>query len=400
MIWAKRLRLMGAGSSRRYLLLGSVIVAALAAAIVLSFMQDPIRIGAPPRSVGAASPRVVPPDVVPEVEPIRFQSVSRDDARAFNASIPFSTDPNPSARPFRFTGSDEDRTRALGCLAAAALYEAGDDQRGQQAVVQVVLNRVRHPAFPKTICGVVFQGSERQTGCQFTFTCDGALNRSYSDAAWNRARQTANAALSGDVFKAVGYATHYHTDWVVPYWSSSLDKIGAVDTHLFFRWTGWWGTPPAFRFSATGNEPRIPQLQARFAEHRPSAEFSPEGVIEGAEPTVLVATGNKPVEPTADDTNVFFVALIEKDEARFPVIASQICGARPYCKFTGWTNPANVPRNATVELTPKQIGSMSFTFLRDRATKFERALWNCGQFKHAPEQCMWSSSANLRSQAP
>lgn len=397
MIVAEKFRLTGIGEVKARCLLAGVLVAALVAIIALAVSQHRT-VSAPAKFDRKPSTRVVPPDVVPEVEPTRFRSMPREQARTFNASIPFSTDPNPPARPFRFTGTDEDRSRAQACLAAAVLYEAGDDLVGERAVAQIVLNRTRHPAFPKTVCGVVFQGSERQTGCQFTFTCDGALNRSYSDAAWDRAGKIAAAALSGVVFKPVGYATHYHTDWVVPYWSSSLDKIAAVKTHLFFRWTGWWGTPPAFRFMATGNEPRIVQLGARFAEHRPPSDTDALLAIEGMDPGVSVATGEKPVKPTPGDTNVFFVALLEKDEARFPAIAAQVCGARPYCKFTGWTNPANVPQNTAIELTPKQIGSMSFTLLRDRATKFERALWNCGQFKHSPEQCMWSSSANLRSE--
>ena len=98
------------------------------------------------------------------------------------------------------------------------VYEAGDDPAGQRAVAQVVLNRVRHPAFPKTVCGVVFEGQDRTTGCQFTFSCDGALTRwSPSPALWTAARQIATAALTGTVYRPVGYATHYHTDWVVPY---------------------------------------------------------------------------------------------------------------------------------------------------------------------------------------
>ncbi|MDE8453312.1 cell wall hydrolase, partial [Klebsiella pneumoniae] len=93
------------------------------------------------------------------------------------ASVPFVEGPNPAARPFRLPGDAPQQARAIDCMAAAVLYEAGDDPVGQRAVAQVVINRVRHPAFPKTICGVVFQGSERPTGCQFTFTCDGALVR-------------------------------------------------------------------------------------------------------------------------------------------------------------------------------------------------------------------------------
>src|SRR3546814_2685764 len=101
----------------------------------------------------------------------------------------------PAARPVRLAGGAVNLARATDCRAAAAWYEAGDDPSGERAVVQVVLNRLRHPAFPNTVCGVVFQGSERVSGCQFTFTCDGALARVPSEAAWERARSIARAEI-------------------------------------------------------------------------------------------------------------------------------------------------------------------------------------------------------------
>ena len=115
---------------------------------------------------------------------------------------------------------------ALDCLTQAVYYEAGfESEAGKRAVAQVVLNRVRHPAFPKSVCGVVYQGSERTTGCQFSFTCDGSLARIPARTAWGSARQVAQSALSGWVERSVGTATHYHANYVVPYWASSLDKI-------------------------------------------------------------------------------------------------------------------------------------------------------------------------------
>lgn len=211
------------------------------------------------------------PPSLPRVEPSQLYALPMDKARAVNAAIPMSPRPNPAASPFRFAGGAEDLARATDCLAAAQIYEAGDDMVGEQAVAQVVLNRVRHPAFPKSVCGVVFQGQERRTGCQFTFTCDGALARTPSPAAWQRARTIAKGALSGAVFRPVGLATHYHTDWVVPYWSASLDKTAKVGTHLFFRWTGWWGTPPAFQASAGGVEPLVGRIARLSLAHRDSA---------------------------------------------------------------------------------------------------------------------------------
>lgn len=326
------------------------------------------------------------------IEPIKFEALTAADARAFNAAIPFSTAANPPARPFAFAGSEEDRSRALGCLAAAVLYEAGHDSTGQRAVAQVVLNRVRHAAFPRTVCGVVFQGSERRTGCQFTFTCDGALAHAYPEPFWERARRVADAALSGSVYRPVGQATHYHTDWVVPYWSSSLDKIVAIHTHLFFRWAGWWGTPPAFRFRATGSEPRVADLASRFPEH---GAFDAKGLDaarimgKGLPPATLAGAS---VRSNPDKPDAFFVLLSPAEATRFAEIAASTCGVRPRCKILGWTDPASLPHDVSVKLTPEQLATVSFSYLRDRSINYEKALWNCAQFKWPVSQCMWSKS--------
>jgi len=248
-----------------------------------------------------------------------------------------------------------------------------------------VLNRVRHPAFPKTVCGVVFQGSERRTGCQFTFTCDGAIMRAVYPAAWERARAIARMALTGTVDARVGYATHYHTNWVVPYWSSSLDKIVAVDTHLFFRWSGWWGTPPAFRGGYSGVEPTIPQLARLSEAHRTATEAA--GLATAQIDPTLLGDIALPVG-LEQDTNTFLVTL----EARlapeaFPALATQACGERPYCKFMAWSAKASTP--AALPVTPVQQRAMSFSYLRDRAFGFEKALWNCTEYKRPlANECM------------
>ncbi|MBB4857672.1 hypothetical protein HNO88_000983 [Novosphingobium chloroacetimidivorans] len=379
----------GAGSPA---LAGLVIGVTLAAlTLLIAVMRiGPATLAHRAAPMPAGRPTVAPPDVVPPVEPIEFRALAPGDARAFNASVPFSTAPNPAARPFAFAGSEEDRLRALDCLAAAVLYEAGDDPEGQRAVAQVVLNRVRHPAFPRTVCGVVFQGSERRTGCQFTFTCDGALARFYSEPSWTRARAIASAALSGSVYKPVGQATHYHTDWVVPYWSASLDKIVAVHSHLFFRWSGWWGTPAAFRFRATGQEPRIPQLSARFPEH--GVQLAPGMLGEGVPGPPTVAIGNQVVKPSNDNPDSYLVLLSPGQAASFAEIAAFTCGARPRCKFMGWTDPAKLPQGSTAKLSADQLGALSFSYLRDRSINLERALWNCTQFKRPAGQCLWSKS--------
>lgn len=343
--------------------------------------------------VALPKPRVVPQAEVPEVEPIRLVDLSPEDARAFNAQVPFSTDPNPAARPFRFAGSDAAKARAIDCMATAVLYEAGDDAPGERAVAQVVLNRLRHPAFPKTVCGVIFEGQDRSTGCQFSFSCDGAVQRWHpSDIAWKRARDVATAALAGAVYRPVGYATHYHTDWVVPYWQSSLDKITAVHSHLFFRWSGWWGTPPAFRRQPEGDEPVIAQLAAISDAHKTGAALdqAQASLTEAAAALGFTAPSDASVAPppTLGDVNTI-LATLPKGQApdALPALAAQACGDRPFCRYLGW---ADRTRTATsVPLAPAQSAALTFSYLRDRVNGFERPLWNCQQIKRAdPAQCM------------
>lgn len=161
----------------------------------------------------------------------------------------------PAARPFNALVSYSDRARAEQCLAMAIYYEAASESvDGQRAVAQVVLNRVRHPSWPDNVCGVVFQGSERTTGCQFSFTCDGSLRRQPQASAMARARAIARAALGGYVFDAVGLATHYHRTDIYPYWASSLHTVTTIGLHRFYRGTGLGGRPSAFSAVYAGNE--------------------------------------------------------------------------------------------------------------------------------------------------
>lgn len=190
-------------------------------------------------------------------EPVSGKAVVVQQAESVLAS---SSDP---ALPFRpdFAGPDE-RARSLECLTSAIYYEAGEEsEAGQHAVAQVVLNRVRHVAYPNSVCGVVYQGSERSTGCQFTFTCDGSLARRPSTAGWTRAREVAESALAGEVFAPVGYSTHYHADYVLPYWSPHLLKTAVIGSHIFYRSRGAAGHRSAFTARYAGPEPRNAPLQ-------------------------------------------------------------------------------------------------------------------------------------------
>jgi len=212
-------------------------------------------------AAATALPRPLPSDI---------RDLAPEAALAVNAQIPVAVGPNPAATPFVFKGSNEARARALECLTSAIYYEAGEESAdGQRAVAQVVLNRVRHPAFPNSVCGVIYEGSTRPTGCQFTFTCDGSMTRAPVPALWNRARKIADEMLAGGTFPEVGYATHYHANYVVPYWASGLTKTNVEGAHLFYRWPGGWGRPAAFtdRWSGQEGNPAALRLAALSAPH-------------------------------------------------------------------------------------------------------------------------------------
>lgn len=177
-------------------------------------------------------------------------------------------------------GSPLDHARALQCMTAAIYYEAAmEPDAGQQAVAQVILNRMMHPSYPDTVCGVVYQGSERMTGCQFSFSCDGAMARAPSPIYWQRARRVAERALAGYVYRPVGTATHYHTTEVYPYWAPSLDFIGTIGAHRFYRWKGAAGRSAAFFNTYNGGEP--------FPGPKPRSVFVQTGTVDPLDPLKL-----------------------------------------------------------------------------------------------------------------
>lgn len=189
---------------------------------------------------GATGTAELPP------EPLDLPLLATPPASTVTPALPFSMR----------AASATDRARALECLTAAIYYEAASESDdGQRAVAQVVLNRVRHPAFPATVCGVIYQGSERASGCQFSYACDGSMARVPSRTGWARAARTAAAALAGYVFAPVGLATHYHTFAVTPSWNRTLVMTDAIGAHFFHRWKGYWGTALAFRQRYAGREP-------------------------------------------------------------------------------------------------------------------------------------------------
>lgn len=242
------------------------------AVLMLALASSAIYTGvAPPNIIWDNSRDIYQMPATEGVGPEQFkfrEDVAPEAAAAINATMPETNEEIIPASSFSVGTSSvavQSKMLAIDCLTAAVYYEAAsEDLTGQRAVAQVVLNRVRHPAYTNSVCGVVFQGSERATGCQFSFTCDGSLARRPSEAGWARAQAVAAMALAGYVEPSVGLATHYHTIWVVPYWSSSLTKLRTLGAHIFYRWAGRNGTKAAFtnRYSGLEQIPIRKQLTA------------------------------------------------------------------------------------------------------------------------------------------
>lgn len=227
-----------------------------------------------------------------------------DEARIINALRPAVREDLEAAKPFVLTGSADARAKALNCLAQAVYYEAGfEPGEGQMAVAQTVINRMRHPGYPKSICGVIYEGAARATGCQFSFACDGSLARVPSPVLWENAQAVARRALSGFVFKPVGVATHYHANYVSPYWAPTLVKLKQFGQHIFYRWTGPAGTLKAFNGRYSGNETVSADIlmaaDPRILEGAPPAVAAEAAKPVLAVPTEILESGKAPILPNA-----------------------------------------------------------------------------------------------------
>lgn len=225
------------------------------------------------------------------------------------ASLRLEAYAGPAARRYVFRGATAtDTARAHYCLTAALYYEAASESDdGMRGVAQVVLNRVRHPSFPNSICGVVFQGSQRASVCQFTFACDGSMARAPNRATWSRASRIAAEALAGRTFPPVGLATHYHTLAVWPSWGKTLAMTNVVGAHIFHRWRGRWGEVAAFARPYSGREtppgPYLPiadQLAARAGRPVPALATDPApGAVDSAAMAAIAAARATAVDAPA-----------------------------------------------------------------------------------------------------
>lgn len=281
-----------AGLRRRGKLAAGVLAAVMVAAAVA--LVSPIGGRADSASVTAQLPPTKAAALIMATSGAQANDMRAvgEQAKMINAALPFASDPLHAARPFELTGTSVDERRALLCLTQAVYYEAGyEPLEGRRAVAQVVLNRLRHPAFPKSVCGVVYQGAGSGV-CQFTFVCDGALYRKPAHDAWIEAESIARAALAGYVDSSVGEATHYHADYVAPRWAPLLAKVAQIGQHIFYRWPGAWGQPAAFTGRYIG-EPADPSTLRPAPSTNP---LTPDGSA-----SIEVADAGPPVPRAADD---------------------------------------------------------------------------------------------------
>ncbi len=219
----------------------------------------------------------------------------------------------PVASPFVLkTRNPAERARAVQCLANAVYYEAAlEPVQGQRAVAQVVVNRVRDPDFPHSICGVVYQGWERPTGCQFSFTCDGSLSRAPVPALIAQARMVAQQALNGYVMADVGMATHYHAASIDPWWRPTVVRVAQVGAHIFYRWPGAAGLPLAFTQSYAGGEMKLAQAIIDGTAPRPDLTPAQLAAIPvSGEGGLAAATGTIQKEAASGAQRFHVVALM------------------------------------------------------------------------------------------
>ena len=255
----------------------------------------------------------------------------RNDALRINASLPFSGAPVEAARPLT-APSGSDYASALDCLTTAIYYEAGyEPTEGQRAVAQVILNRMRHPAFPKTVCGVIYQGAPNPS-CQFSFACDGSLARAPAPAAWRRARQVATEALRGYVMAQVGQATHYHADYVSPYWAPRLAKVKQIGAHIFYRWPGSWGRRAAFTGRYAGGERPFEAVELIKAE-TDTAAVAPDPTDRRAPNDVggriTPGLGWTPSIPKPSESSGAMAAILAGQQVAAPAVTAAIAPAIP-----------------------------------------------------------------------
>lgn len=350
--WRRRQR-------RRLLIVGGIIAVVVflivgAALLFLRSGSRPFEISRLDRPSALSRSVTVKLNIPP---PELLRPISPEEALAENSKREFSGRPDSAAAAFTLKADSTSRERALECLTQAVYYEAaGDGADGERAVAQVVLNRMRHPAYPSSVCGVVYQGSDRPIGCQFTFTCDGSLARIPIPALWKQAERIAGQALAGKVFAPVGHSTHYHADYVLPYWADSLDKSVQIGRHIFYRLKGGLGAVNAFRQRYSGAEPLPPS---------PTNVEVALDAVQNAGPMLSGTTVEDPLRVSAGE-------LITSSEPKPQLVADALQGTLLVDGEAGAPISSSKPKSKTPQGCPggaeKRMKALSSNDLRAQGT--------------------------------
>jgi hypothetical protein len=238
------------------------------AQVLTTLPRTEVIVAAPQTAAPVVAPVVVPAAPVaapkPAEQPVQQASLATEPPpfefpKSVTLTLPLPKPPLSPAQRLELQGKDYDKAEK--CLAQAIYFEARNEPaRGQQAVAQVVLNRVFSPYYPKDVCSVVYQNAHRHLSCQFTFACDGKPESINEHGAWSRANRIATQTLNAKVWlPEVDKATHYHAAYVRPNWIRDMKVMVRYGLHTFYRPRNWgdgsneahWGTPANTVKSAT-----------------------------------------------------------------------------------------------------------------------------------------------------
>ncbi len=229
-----------------------------------------------------AEPVLVPPSINSDIKVAALEGTASD-VGAGGETVAGKGDTNVLESPaLRLGLAGKPRAKAEKCLADAVYFEArGEPFKGQEAVAQVVMNRVFSGYYPNNVCGVVYQNAGRHLACQFTFACEGKdLDKIDEPDMWEQAKRIAKDMIDGKIWLAeVGHATHYHAYWVHPSWVHEMKKLYHLGVHTFYRPRAWgsgddapaWGPAPETSkadsaAAKTGETAKTPDTAAKGPE--------------------------------------------------------------------------------------------------------------------------------------
>ena len=224
---------------------GNVAVARSAVPMPFDLVAEPAPAALRKGSLVASSPIVEPSSPLPAERPVLASLVApkgdslvepwvdrRSDRLSRIASPPVAL----IEKTWRIGREQRRRVAEHICLAQAIYFEArSESEIGRLAVAKVILNRVKSPFYPDTICGVVYQNAGKRNACQFSFACNGKSDRPRRGKAWDEAKSLASRAIAGEgEVHAIATATHYHADYVLPEWSGAMTRLIKIGRHVFY----------------------------------------------------------------------------------------------------------------------------------------------------------------------